>query len=54
MVPGEAAKDDAGLWDFARNTGVRCYTALGPVAWAGMRRPCSIRSCACAASSGCV
>jgi choline dehydrogenase len=29
MVPGEAARDDAGLWDFARNTGGTVFHCVG-------------------------
>ncbi|MBN8988898.1 MAG: GMC family oxidoreductase N-terminal domain-containing protein [Rhizobiales bacterium] len=29
MVPGEAAKSDAGLWDFARNTGGTVFHCVG-------------------------
>ena len=29
MVPGEAAKDDAGLWEFARNTGGTVFHCVG-------------------------
>ncbi len=54
MVPGEAARDDAGLVGFRAHhrrhrVSLRRHLPYGQ----RRRRRCLIRSCACAASSGC-